>query len=674
MDNFPILSIQYFISLIFFLISIYISWYLPGRFVLRNYVPNKITHSLLAFVVGMVLWGVQGYILGYLHLRFLTYLYIVFFLLFYIRSHVVFVTDLLHTAKRSVQDNKLISSLIGIGVCLQLLPVAGSGFLYQDGVHFYGVNAIDGVMHLGFITSIVKEFPPVQPGAYDHALTNYHYWSDLIIAELARVWRLPIAHLFFQFTPAILSLFMGIAGYKVMRIFGFSKTAGVWSIFFIYFAGDATYLLLYLVNQTFHFVTPAIDNGITQFLNMPHSMAKVVFLTSLIPFHYWLGSRQLFWGILTILFFSVMVGIKVYFGLFAIFGFGLVIFIKLAQRFFAEVKTKNLLESFKASIFYEKQSIVLSFVLLLSAALIYLPPNKSSGGLGYYPLEWAKIFIGPGVLNWGDWWLRHQVYDAHNNIRGKLFLDTIAVIITLICVHGTRLIGLVPSKSLYKKLGIEKILFFVPGAIIFHILGMFTLQQSGGFNVFNFFVVATVILSLFSAVVLEHIGFHKKNVFVWLLTIIIITITIPRVAYETYAYGTKYINKDVSAIKQEELDAFTFIRNNTPPDSIVQSHPLNPYDRQTPYVSYFSYRLTYLSGVGMQETHNQPLDKKKKVLDDLFLKTDHPQTFTTNATRLGVDYIYMRKVADEKLPFSIDTNLMKPVFENKAVVIYKLQL
>ena len=67
-----------------------------------------------------------------------------------------------------------------------------------------------------------------------------------------------------------------------------------------------------------------------------------------------------------------------------------------------------------------------------------------------------------------------------------------------------------PNFKLLKFLGWEKVLFFIPGLFLFHFLGLYTLQTAGGLNVFNFFVVGTVVLSLFSSFILGQLSESKK--------------------------------------------------------------------------------------------------------------------------------------------------------------------
>src|SRR5258708_450085 len=136
------------------------------------------------------------------------------------------------------------------------------------------------------------------------------------MAELVRIWHIPISHLFFQFMPLFVSFLTGLAFYLLIRVWKGTRQTGLWALFMLYFSGDSAYLFMLTLHHRFGFQTPAIDNGITQFLNIPHTFAKLVFLTGLIPFSFWLKTKQKKWLALTVVFFATLAGFKIYFGMF----------------------------------------------------------------------------------------------------------------------------------------------------------------------------------------------------------------------------------------------------------------------------------------------------------------------------------------------------------------------
>ncbi len=655
---------------IIYIFAIFVSFYLPG-FLLISFlkIKSKLTCILLSHVLGIVMWGIQGYIFGYLNMRWGTYLYIGLACLsciIYQRHSLVKVYAIF---PKIIFTNKITAILISIGIITQLLPVVGSGFHSDAGMRFFGNNAYDGLTHLGFIQSIIDHFPPVEPGSYDIPLRNYHYFSDLVIAELSRIWRIPITLLLFQFIPLLVSFLTGIAGYLLVRSFGGSKKMGNWIVFLSYFAGDGAYIFMLILHKTFGFYTPAIDNGAMQFLNMPNAMAKMIFFAGLITLQYFISSNKKIWGIFSVLFLSPIIGFKVYFGIFSVIGFSFLIVWRLISQFVKSSENNNvrrLVSSLRKELF----SFFLLILFVGISLAIYLPSNSSSGGLSYYPLEWPKSFLGAGSIDLKEWWLKKQVYDSTKNYIGIFILDFTAVIIALISIHGTRLLGFFPNPKLLKFLGWEKVLFLVPGLLLFHFLGLYTLQASGGFNVFNFFIVGTVILSLFTSFTLGQIS-ESKKLLAKVFLIVFIVLTIPRVVHEiAYNIENYKTHDDSHLFSNDELLALKYVDVYAPKNAIVQSHPNNEKDNNVGYLSFFSKRLTYLSGVTFLETRNQKISDKKIALKEMFEATNASE-FVRLAKDKKIQYIYLQKVPGQRLRFPSDESLLKTIYENKYITIIK---
>ena len=663
-----LLDYHFWLSFILFIVASFCSFYLPGL-LLMQYIDRKINiqNIVLAFCIGFVLWTMQGYAFGYLHIRWLTYLYLLVIVIFSCKQIPNIKESYLYIWQR-IKNNKIVTIIIFAGMVLQTINMFASGLVSDDGVRFIGSNGVDGVMHLSYIQALSAQFPAFEPGAYQLPLRNYHYWIDLNIAELSRVWMLPDINIFFQFMPLLISVVTGIATYLIMRLWSGSKVAGLWALFFLYLAGDAAYLFMLYLHHIFGFYTPAIDNGVTQFLNMPHAAAKMIFTAGLIPFYYWIKTSQRKWGALMLLLFVSLVGFKIYYGVFVGFGLGLVVCAKIIMTFYKQKKSAGVIQKVAKQ---ESFSLLLLVLFIFAGALIYLPPNSGSGGLLLYPLEWPKIFIGEGNLNIREWWLHMQVYEQAGNIRDIIVYDAFAIIVTLICIHGTRLLGFFPTKKLAKLLGWEHLVFFIPGIILFHIFGLFTLQAAGSFNVFNFLVVSSVVMSLFSAFLCYEL-LEKKKVWATILLCLIVIITVPRAFYEVYAVTHTILYDSKPEVSHDELQALEYIKENTPQDAIVQSHMNNTLDMKTTYVSYFSDRRTYLSGITMIASHNQPIEPFQKELKALDMLTNESE-FAEHTKQDKITYLYLQKEPDQQLLFTLDKTHFVKVYENKSILVYKIQ-
>src|SRR5258708_6420213 len=362
-----LLSPSFWLSCVVWVASSFLIFFVPGFWIakkLKIQLP-EIATFVLSVALGLAFWGIEGYIFGYLQLRILTYGYVlgcVCLLMLERRQVRSFLIDFLRILRRS---DKITLFLLFVGMALQVLQMVGTGLVSSDGMAFWRVNMQDGIYHMSLISTMMRSFPPLEPGFAGHMLINYHYWSDLMFADQARIFHIPIQNLFFQFAPFLFSFATGLSVWALLSIWGASKNVVRFGLFFLFFGADAGYIATFLIHRVFNFQYPVIDTRVLQFLNMPHVVAKFIFLVSLIPLHKWMKEKQCTWGLVTVLLTMVLFGLKIYFALYAVLGLTCIGVIVLARR------DKKLLI----------QMIVFGICGAISALAIYLPPNHGSGGL-----------------------------------------------------------------------------------------------------------------------------------------------------------------------------------------------------------------------------------------------------------------------------------------------------
>ena len=137
---------QFYISFFVFLISIFISFLIPGYLIIsKTKFSSRATKLLLSNVLGLVLWGLQGYVFGYLHARWLTYVYLGLCFPMFIIS-----VKKIRSFSFKLSVSKITAVLMTIGILLHILAVFSSGMRYKDGVKFFGNNGFDGVVKFFF--------------------------------------------------------------------------------------------------------------------------------------------------------------------------------------------------------------------------------------------------------------------------------------------------------------------------------------------------------------------------------------------------------------------------------------------------------------------------------------------------------------------------------------------
>lgn len=654
-----------FYSLIFILSSYFI-YFVPGIILLKKLriqLP-AISQMVVSFTLGYVLIGIQGYVFGYLNVRFMTYAYVAICILFSYRYR-GWIRDQLLSFLREIKKVDILSLLLlGVGIFVQIIQMIGTGVVTRDGMSFFRVHMQDGIYHLSLIQSIVRNFPPVEPGAAGLLVQNYHYWSDLIFAEQSRIFHIPVHNLFFQFFPFLFSLFTGLVVISLIRRWSVSKNVLRFALFFLFFGADTGYIAAFLIHRIFSFQYPVIDNGALQFLNMPHVAAKFVFLTSMLTLDYWLKEKEWKWGIVTTLFTAVLFGLKIYFALYAILGLACVGVV---------VLVKSLTKRGEKKFYYVillRQMTILGLVSAVGALAIYLPPNHGAGGLIYLPLEWPKLILSQDNLDWTTW--RYKLAVAQLlHMRTKIILyDIQAILVTFLVIHGTRIFGFFTSRKTIKSMGLEMSMYCIVPTIVFTFLGLYTFQVSGGFNVFNFFAMSLTILSILTAFFVASTW--DRGILGKFFVILILAITLPRIVFETQKIILSYRDHtDVTYISNGEMLAMSNIDNKLPLNCVVATSPANGLDMKTPYVSYFTNRFTYMSGQNVLETHNQPTLDRLREYKSLF-SSNNVQEIVSELRKKKVCALYLKK-DDESLSIFEKSNL--PVlYENDAARVIDLRI
>src|SRR4051812_28048369 len=61
---------------IYFLLSIFLSFFIPGDIVVQKIRLPFLHRIIVSFIVGMVFWGLQGFLFGHLGVRWMSYVYL----------------------------------------------------------------------------------------------------------------------------------------------------------------------------------------------------------------------------------------------------------------------------------------------------------------------------------------------------------------------------------------------------------------------------------------------------------------------------------------------------------------------------------------------------------------------------------------------------------------------
>lgn len=596
---------QWWYQFVVFFVACIISWFVPAITLLSFTSLRKQAQLVAAPGLGMSLWALQAYIFGWLNLRWLTIAYLLMFTTLFIIRH-----KKILPVSWSLKIPKRIISLIILGSVVQLNPVFLSGLRTDDGIPFYFLNAFDGLFHLSLARATIEQIPPIQPGASDLVVTNYHYFSNLTLGELSRIWGISLTHTYFQYLPMFWTLWFGVLIFFILQNWTSSVKAAVAALVLFYLSGEITWVFsMVLRTLSENRFSVFIDSGVVQFLNPPQALAKAIFLTIIFLWRHFWQKKEVLLSLLIGLLTATLLGFKVYFGLFLGLGYGCVVFAEVIKAFFQKKTFSNIAK--KA---FPPQTIMLLFTSAFIGAIIYLPANRNAGGMFFDLLTWPKLLLGFEKLNWNEWWLRLQVYQEANNLRALLFWYGLALAIFLMSIFHFRLIAFMELIKTHSALiNSEKLLLLIP-SLIFVFIGLNFIQISGGHNSFNFFVTALTVLNLVSALFFSDTKKYK----ITLLPIAFISLSLVQTVVLGHHYLRNYLMRTDRQVISEKHEELLKELSKFPKNSVVQQHPSNFLNDYGPYQFFFTGHHSYFGGRNILSSHNQPVEERKQVIDGLF--------------------------------------------------------
>lgn len=437
-----------------------LAYYIPAK-VLLGRLKLGLPESLgICIPIGIALWAWQGYVFGYLHIRWATYVYLgLFFLLWMSQSWAGNYLRRIRQTLSSIAIDRVSLLLILVGVFMQLTAVWFTGVKVAGQQYFCCGNIYDSFWFAGVTQELTNRFPPLIPGMEGEKLTGYHFWSNLAVADLVRVFHLPLFPTAFAWSGLLISLTLGLALLAFVQISKFPTAFGRWLLFFFYLGGDAVWLLLLALRNTNLFSMSSLEDGVKFLSNLPRAYAVVVFLAALDLLLLWLGKRGRRIGFLTVLALASLAGFKIYVGLFAYLGLGILALYYLWKK--------------------DTRPLFLTALTALLTLIIYLPANAGSGGL-YYTGFWRfENFAVQPALGLIRLEMARQIFWEHGNWIRVLGYDYFFLALYVIAIFGTKLTGLLQTRKSLSLYSLDLHLLFLPGVVVSFIAEIFFSRRLG---------------------------------------------------------------------------------------------------------------------------------------------------------------------------------------------------
>lgn len=657
---------QVFLGLIFLVLSLLI-FTIPGWVILKKLKVNLTSFFecyTLSTVLGLSIFTLTAYILAALNLRFLMWSFPVIGVM----SSLVFRKQLIKfnfdISKKLVLPFMLVFIL---GVIGQVAVTAPSGMPYADGIYFYSSHGHDGVWHLSLMKEFHKNnFPFQNPEYTDHKLQNYHFFVDLLMSEVTRLFHFSNLDVYFRFMPVLFSILLGLSGFIFVRAWVKSELAGIWSMIFIYFAGSFGYLLTIVKNhdlggEAVFWVTQ------TQSIlgNPPHGAAFIILTTFMFCFLKYLQERNLSYLLLGSFLGGLVIEFKVYAGVLVLGGLLVVSIWEIVSK-----------RKFQLSLF---------FLITLAIALgIYLPNSENSQDFLIWQPWWyiRTMVVVPDRLDWLDLERRRQTYIAEHNWKRVVQLETTAFLIFLFGNLGMRFIGFWSLFKIFKENIFKNLfnLFFITITVTSFFIPVFFLQKGVAWNSIQFNQYFLLLFGFLAAIsitqLLNKIKSQKGKIIISLILIILMAPTQVGLLWNFYK------NRPLAKVTYEEINALRFLREHSSEDAKILTAPFDGYEQakyyppvpiyawyETGYVPAFSGRRTLVTDAEQVKIMGYKVDELLKDREKAF--TDKSETVFINfLTKYPVDYLYL--VWGQKIMAPVEKLPLKLVYQSDHTKIYQV--
>lgn len=641
----------------FFFLFILFTVFIPGAVIL-NFLLSKTSWGeklVLSLGTGVVFFTFLSFWLKILHLQNLIFIYCFLSLIFFLKKKVY------KNFYFKEKVDKLSLFFIFLGGLFQSSLLLKSGTLQEKGVVFWGVNGYDGIWHSALIAEINRVFPYQNPGFAGYLLKNYHFFSDLFLAQAHFLTKIPILDLYFRFSPLFFSFLLNSLVYIFALRWTGNKKVGYWSIFFVSFASSFGWILPFFGLGSNNWETAFWGAPTSSaFLNPPFGVSLVIILTVLILLDVFIKIKNKKIIPILIIILGSLVGFKSY-------G-ALVVFLTLFILGFWElVKDKK---------------IWLGLVVFLSGFI----------SLGIY---WKSNIRGETFLIWKPWWFIRTMVEAPDRLNwiglemkrqtylflGKnfmaLLIEILALLIFLIGNLGTKTLGFFSLRKILKENSFLNRFLSVVLPVSFLPPLLFT-QKEVAWNTIQFIYYFIFFFSFLAALATAMILEKSAPKWIKLFFIFALIATSLPSAIKTFWWYNSPVPTTILEVKEKE--ALDFLRKNSSPQGVILTYPYQEKKKgnfgypipltyyNSLYVSFFSDRRTYLEDQNTANILGYPLEERLEKVEKFFM-TNEKEIAGNFLQQEGIDYIYL--VDDQKIKLERDLPITE-IFNNGKVRIFKV--
>lgn len=396
-----------------FLLSVLISFYLPGKLV-SNKLSLKLNFLESLFFnisLGIVVFTLVSYLLDWIKLSIL--ILPTLLVIAYLTLKKGF------NVRKFDKKDKPYLFLILIITTLFSLPIITSG-QFGESLRFVGANYFDGLWHVSLINELKHHFPPGNPGFTGVPLVGYHFFFNYVAAKLSSIFNTSSLSLYFHFFPVLIAFLWALGVFVLLLKWTGSRPAAIWAVFLTIFGGSFSFILRLQGH------TGSLDDafGMTQpfssLLNPPFAISIVLIVAVLFSLLEYFKTKENAWLVPIILISGTITMFKVYAGIIVLGALSLMVLIQLLK--------KNYL-------FF--LAFLGSILLFFSTYWVFHDPSSR---LFFFPF-WAPHKVLTDNLPWYGFGESQYTFYRLHVLRGIFRIESDAFDYFLFGSLGTRLIG-----------------------------------------------------------------------------------------------------------------------------------------------------------------------------------------------------------------------------------------
>jgi len=538
--------------------------------------------------------------------------------------------------------------IIVVGTLMNLSAVWFIGVKTADGLYFCCRGVPDAIYHLSLTNEIVKNFPPYEPGMAGVHVKNYHYFSNLLSADMARIFNLDFIKTQFEFMSLLTALLLGGSAYILGGLLKLNKIITRWFLIFLYASGDVIYLLLFSRGQGLNFNVTIMDDASKLLAGPPRALSIALLLSGICMLAIFIKKRSLYAGILTAILMGTLVGFKVYTGIFALSGLAALGLYFLIKR--------------------EYKLLIVPIAALAISLLYYIPNNISAGGLYFNGLWRFENFMEHKDLALSKLDYLRLMAQQNGNFILAAVLEIVFILIYFVTLFGTVNLGFFQSKKSLRLLPKEINIFLISAIFVSLVAGSFFYQKTGGANTIQFLINVFIVGALYASIAIYYWTKSMGKIVRYIIFTLIFVLTVARPAYEISDNLTSIVSKKGFLVNNGQLATFAYLKNSTPDNAVIAVEPSMSEDEPFMYATFLTNRQIFLIGDGVLRDHGQNTKLREMDLNAIYTSTDL-SLVSKLLKKYNIGYVYLSRgvgFGAKSSPY------LQKVFQNEKATIYRV--